>query len=75
MNELNLLKQGDEQTFSTLIESVKLKNILLLFVVPYIEKVDGIKNSMDQRIIDIFIGILLFNLTNKFKKSNFVIVH
>ena len=25
MNELNLLKQGDEQTFSTLIESVKLK--------------------------------------------------
>jgi len=35
-------------------KSIKLKNILLLFVVPYIEKVEGVKNSMDERILEIF---------------------
>ena len=35
-------------------KSIKLKNIMLLFVVPYIEKVEGEKNSLDQRILDIF---------------------
>ena len=35
-------------------KSIKLKNILFLFVVPNIEKVEGVKNSMDQRIMDIF---------------------
>ena len=53
-------------------KNIKLKNILLVFVVPYIEKVDGIKNSMDQRIIDIFNNcrkneIPIFFGLNKFK--------
>ena len=33
---------------------IKLNNLLLLFVVPYIEKVEGVKNSMDERILEIF---------------------
>ena len=53
-------------------KSIKLKNILLLFVVPYIEKVEGVKNSMDQRILDIFENcrkneIPIFFGLNKFK--------
>ena len=53
-------------------KSIKLKNILLLFVVPYIEKVEGVKNSMDQRIMDIFENcrkneIPVFFGLNKFK--------
>ena len=51
---------------------IKLKNILLLFVVPYIEKIEGIKYSMDQRILDIFENcrkneIPIFFGLNKFK--------
>ena len=53
-------------------KNIKLKNIFLVFVVPYIEKVDGIKNSMDQRILDIFENcrkneIPVFFGLNKFK--------
>ena len=35
-------------------KNIKLNNLLLLFVVPYIEKVEGVKNSMDERILEIF---------------------
>ena len=53
-------------------KSIKLKNILLLFVVPYTEKVEGVKNSMEQRIFDIFENcrkneIPIFFGLNKFK--------
>ena len=53
-------------------KSIKLKNILLLFVVPYIEKVEGVKNSMDERVLNIFENcrkneIPIFFGLNKFK--------
>ena len=53
-------------------KSIRLKNILLLFVVPYIEKVEGMKNSMDERILDIFQNcrkneVPIFFGLNKFK--------
>ena len=53
-------------------KNIKLKNILLLFVVPYIEKVVEVKNSMDERILNIFENcrkneIPIFFGLNKFK--------
>ena len=53
-------------------KSIRLKNILLLFVVPYIEKVEGVKNSMDERVLNIFENcrkneIPIFFGLNKFK--------
>ena len=35
-------------------KNLKLNNVLLLFVVPYIEKVVDVKNSLDERLIRIF---------------------
>jgi len=53
-------------------KNLKLKNVLLLFIVPYIEKVEGVKNSLDQRILDILDNcrkneIPVFFGLNKFK--------
>ena len=35
-------------------KNLKLNNVLVLFVVPYIEKVFDVKNSLDERLIKIF---------------------
>ena len=51
---------------------IKLDELLLLFVVPYIEKVVDVKNSLDERLIEIFKNchkknIPIFFGLNKFK--------
>jgi len=53
-------------------KNLKLNNVLLLFVVPYIEKVVDVKNSLDERLIRIFDNchkkeIPIFFGLNKFK--------
>jgi hypothetical protein len=53
-------------------KNLKLNNVLLLFVVPYIEKVVDVKNSLDERLMRIFDDchkkeIPIFFGLNKFK--------
>ena len=67
---INKLKKDTPQ--EEIEKNLKLKNVLLLFIVPYIEKVEGVKNSLDQRILDILDNcrkneIPVFFGLNKFK--------